>query len=126
MVARVAYSQNVGKRPTKKAEGRGELDLLRAIRSRAARGAGVRDIRLGIGDDCALLRQCPGECFLVLRNRICPFDSRETEIEQLHTGFGDEDVCRLEITMNNSALMSCPHGLGEGDYQRGREARAHQ
>jgi thiamine-monophosphate kinase len=61
MVARVAYSQNVGKRPTKKAEGRGELDLLRAIRSRAARGAGVRDIRLGIGDDCALLRPRAGE-----------------------------------------------------------------
>jgi thiamine-monophosphate kinase len=59
--ARVAYSQNVGKRPTKTADGGGELDLLRAIRRRAAKGARGRDLRLGIGDDCALLRPREGE-----------------------------------------------------------------
>jgi thiamine-monophosphate kinase len=57
----VAYAQNVGKRPTRIAEGRGELDLLRTIRNRAARGARGRDVRLGIGDDCALLGPRPGE-----------------------------------------------------------------
>jgi thiamine-monophosphate kinase len=57
----VAYSQNVGKTTTKAAEGRGELDLLRTIRSRASRGVRGRDVRLGIGDDCALLRPRAGE-----------------------------------------------------------------
>lgn len=48
-------------RQTRNAEGKGELDLLRTIRSCAARGTRVRDIRLGIGDDCALLRPRAGE-----------------------------------------------------------------
>jgi len=38
---------------------RGELALLGQIRDRAAKGAG--SVRLGIGDDCALLRLRPGE-----------------------------------------------------------------
>ena len=59
--ARVAYSQNVGKRSTRIAGGRGELDLLRAIRRRAATGARARDLGVGIGDDCALLRPREGE-----------------------------------------------------------------
>ena len=57
----MAYSQNVGKRPTRIAYGGGELDLLRAIRRRAAQGARGRDLSLGIGDDCALLRPRDGE-----------------------------------------------------------------
>ncbi len=58
---RVAYSQNVGRRPTRIAGGSGELDLLRVIRRRAARGALGQDLSLGIGDDCALLRPRQGE-----------------------------------------------------------------
>jgi thiamine-monophosphate kinase len=58
---RVAYSQNVQKEPTRIVRGAGELDLLRAIRRRAARGARGRDLSLGIGDDCALLRPREGE-----------------------------------------------------------------
>src|SRR5215831_6507000 len=38
-----------------------ELDLLRTIRDRAAGGAGKGTLRLGIGDDCALLGLRPGE-----------------------------------------------------------------
>ena len=38
----------------------GEVALLRRIRSRAGRGAGA-EVRLGIGDDCALLRPHRGE-----------------------------------------------------------------
>src|ERR1039458_2119113 len=38
----------------------GELALLRRIRRRAGRAAGAV-LRLGIGDDCALLRPRPGE-----------------------------------------------------------------
>ncbi|MGA2672491.1 MAG: thiamine-phosphate kinase [Terracidiphilus sp.] len=43
-----------------RAGGRGELALLRQIRSRAGQATGS-GIRLGIGDDCALLRPRPGE-----------------------------------------------------------------
>jgi thiamine-monophosphate kinase len=39
----------------------GERDLLRAIRRRAASAARGGDLRLGIGDDCALLRPRRGE-----------------------------------------------------------------
>src|SRR4051812_32189141 len=39
----------------------GELDILREIRRRAGRAAGSRELRLGIGDDCALLGVRPGE-----------------------------------------------------------------
>ncbi|HEY1894989.1 MAG TPA: AIR synthase related protein, partial [Terracidiphilus sp.] len=46
---------------TRTAAGVGELDLLRAIRGRAASGARGGDLRLGIGDDCALLRPRAGE-----------------------------------------------------------------
>jgi thiamine-monophosphate kinase len=42
------------------ADNRGELALLRQIRSRAGRSP-MRALRLGIGDDCALLRARPGE-----------------------------------------------------------------
>ena len=49
----------MGKKPTRIAGG--ELDVLRAIRRRAAKGARGRDLRLGIGDDCALLRLRDGE-----------------------------------------------------------------
>jgi len=42
-----------------RAEQRGELALLKVIRGRTTRSAG--DLRLGIGDDCALLRTRPGE-----------------------------------------------------------------
>lgn len=49
------------KRPDSlKAAEPGELALLRQIRSRAAQ-AGSSSLRLGIGDDCALLRTRPGE-----------------------------------------------------------------
>jgi thiamine-monophosphate kinase len=41
-------------------ESAGELGLLRRIRARAGRGAGA-GLRLGIGDDCALLRVRAGE-----------------------------------------------------------------
>jgi thiamine-monophosphate kinase len=51
----------VGKKPARIAGGRGELDLLRTIRRLAAKGARGRDLRLGIGDDCALLRPRAGE-----------------------------------------------------------------
>jgi thiamine-monophosphate kinase len=59
LAAEVAYSQNVRKKPARIAGG--ELDVLRAIRRRAAKGARGRDLRLGIGDDCALLRLRDGE-----------------------------------------------------------------
>lgn len=39
----------------------GELDILRAIRRRALKGGHSGSIRLGIGDDCALLGIGPGE-----------------------------------------------------------------
>jgi thiamine-monophosphate kinase len=51
----------VGKKPARIAGDRGELDLLRTIRRLAAKGARGRDLRLGIGDDCALLRPRAGE-----------------------------------------------------------------
>src|ERR1022692_83195 len=38
----------------------GELDLIRQIRARAAQTTGAA-LRMGIGDDCALLRPRPGE-----------------------------------------------------------------
>ena len=41
--------------------GSGELDLLLAIRRRAGKASLGRDLRLGIGDDCALLRPGVGE-----------------------------------------------------------------
>ena len=50
----------VGKRTNFGVAG-GELDLLRTIRDRAARGARQGSLRLGIGDDCALLGVKPGE-----------------------------------------------------------------
>lgn len=43
---------------------KGELALIRQIRNRAAHSSGSR-LRLGIGDDCALLRPHPGEEFAV-------------------------------------------------------------
>jgi thiamine-monophosphate kinase len=43
---------------------RGELDIIRQIRSRAGR-SGAGRLRLGIGDDCALLRPRAGEEFAV-------------------------------------------------------------
>jgi len=51
-------------RKRKKSVVDGELDLLAAIRARAsqaARGGSHSALRLGIGDDCALLRLRPGE-----------------------------------------------------------------
>lgn len=57
----------MGKTPTNftkgrgTAEGRGELGLLRTIRKRAEKGARGRDVRLGIGDDCALVGPRAGE-----------------------------------------------------------------
>jgi thiamine-monophosphate kinase len=49
-------------RPPQSARGPrgGELELIRNIRSRAAR-SGSSGVRLGIGDDCALLRPRPGQ-----------------------------------------------------------------
>jgi thiamine-monophosphate kinase len=44
----------------RKSGGAGELELLSRIRARAA-GAAASGVRLGIGDDCALLRVRPGE-----------------------------------------------------------------
>jgi thiamine-monophosphate kinase len=52
----MAYSQNM----TPGSGKLGELDLLKQIRARAARSASGR-LRLGIGDDCALLRLGAGE-----------------------------------------------------------------
>jgi thiamine-monophosphate kinase len=57
----LAYSQYVAERT--KAENRvwpGELALVRQIRSRSGRGSRGA-VRVGIGDDCALLRTRPGE-----------------------------------------------------------------
>jgi thiamine-monophosphate kinase len=53
-------------RPTNSARSpnRGELALIRHIRSRAP-GSASSTLRLGIGDDCALLRPRPGEEFAV-------------------------------------------------------------
>src|SRR5215469_4840202 len=39
----------------------GELEILGKIRDRAARGAQQGTLRLGIGDDCALIGVRPGE-----------------------------------------------------------------
>ncbi|HVC46428.1 MAG TPA: thiamine-phosphate kinase [Terracidiphilus sp.] len=44
-----------------KAEARGELALLAGIRARAVAAGSGAGLRLGIGDDCALLRVRPGE-----------------------------------------------------------------
>lgn len=49
-----------GRRTSLSAPG-GELDLLREIRRRAAKGRGSGSLRLGIGDDCALLGVAQGE-----------------------------------------------------------------
>src|SRR5260370_11418483 len=43
----------------------GEIDLLREIRRRAGKGVRGGGLRLGIGDDCALLRPRDGEEFAV-------------------------------------------------------------
>ena len=49
-----------GRPDSESANPRGELDLIRRIRARAALTGGSA-LRLGIGDDCALLRPRPGE-----------------------------------------------------------------
>src|SRR3954466_709799 len=49
------------RRPNKSDAGGGELDLLRKIRRRASMSAGSREIPVGIGDDCALIRLGPRE-----------------------------------------------------------------
>ena len=45
--------------------GRGELALIEQIRQRAEGGKRGRELRLGIGDDCAILRPRPGEEIVV-------------------------------------------------------------
>ncbi|MGB8261584.1 MAG: AIR synthase related protein, partial [Terracidiphilus sp.] len=60
------YSQKVRGAGFRSDKGRaaGELEILRRIRARAgegARGGGRSGVRLGIGDDCALLSVRPGE-----------------------------------------------------------------
>jgi thiamine-monophosphate kinase len=56
----MAYPQNMGFVSQKKSVAhRGELALIRQIRARAASSTGT--LRLGIGDDCALIRPRPGE-----------------------------------------------------------------
>jgi thiamine-monophosphate kinase len=61
--ARLPYAQRMPSKRIDSLSGKGqpgELALLRRIRSRAGRAAGAT-LRLGIGDDCALLRPHPGE-----------------------------------------------------------------
>jgi thiamine-monophosphate kinase len=61
LTARLAYSQSMP-RPSADAASepkRGELALIRQIRGRAGKSASAT-LRLGIGDDCALLRPRPG------------------------------------------------------------------
>lgn len=61
LTARLAYSQSMP-RPSAHAASepkRGELALIRQIRDRAGKSASTA-LRLGIGDDCALLRPRPG------------------------------------------------------------------
>jgi thiamine-monophosphate kinase len=55
------YPQEMGKKSGGQGMAGGELELIRQIRRRA--GAGRRDanLRLGIGDDCALIRPADGE-----------------------------------------------------------------
>jgi thiamine-monophosphate kinase len=62
MATRQATGQS---RPGRKAQGRrGELDLIERIRLRATQTP-TPELRLGIGDDCALLRIAPDEEFAV-------------------------------------------------------------
>jgi thiamine-monophosphate kinase len=56
----VPYSQKVGRQRVEPEAGFGELGLLRQLRERAAK-AGRGELRLGIGDDCALIRPRAGE-----------------------------------------------------------------
>jgi thiamine-monophosphate kinase len=60
---RLPYPQEVSskQRKSESAGGRGELALLRQIRSRASRHGSAGGLRLGIGDDCALLVPRTGE-----------------------------------------------------------------
>ena len=57
----LAYSQGMGKKRQKPGGGRGELELVDDIRRRAAKNVRGPGLRLGIGDDCALLRLRAGE-----------------------------------------------------------------
>jgi thiamine-monophosphate kinase len=54
------YSVDMGSRHPDSGSEQGELAVIRRIRARAARHAGT-GLRLGIGDDCALIRPRPGE-----------------------------------------------------------------
>lgn len=56
--AAVPYAENEGMTKSQTVVS-GELDLLRQIRIRAAKSRG--SVRVGIGDDCAILRTRPGE-----------------------------------------------------------------
>lgn len=58
----------------------GELDLLRQIRWRAALGVRGPELRLGIGDDCALLGVRPGEELAVTTD--LSIDGRHFRIDQ--------------------------------------------
>jgi thiamine-monophosphate kinase len=61
------YSAWVRQNRKKSEAARGEVELLRRIRQRAGQIglAGLRDVRLGIGDDCAVLRLRTGEEMVV-------------------------------------------------------------
>jgi thiamine-monophosphate kinase len=67
--AAVAYAEGMARHVNETANDKGELELIREIRARAAKAgskAGVRSgVVLGIGDDCALLRVRPGEVVAV-------------------------------------------------------------
>ncbi len=51
----------MGEARSRRRRGEGELSILREIRRRATQRAEVRDLRLGIGDDCALVSVRKGE-----------------------------------------------------------------
>ena len=53
--------KNMGERRSSRDAVQGELGILREIRRRAAQGMHGRDLRLGIGDDCALIGLRKGE-----------------------------------------------------------------
>jgi thiamine-monophosphate kinase len=57
----LAYSQEMRGKTSSAGKGGGELDLLREIRKQASRGVRGKGLRLGIGDDCALLAVKDGE-----------------------------------------------------------------
>ena len=82
---------------------RGELDLIRRIRARAALTGGSA-LRLGIGDDCALLRPRPGEEIAVRessKNNSSILASREATAHAPSPSWMDVDRENLKGKINS-------------------------